>query len=294
MAIIFGPINSRRFGRSLGIDLSPSIKQCNFNCVYCELTKAKPIEEAKEIVSLDEILGEAAKEIKNHGEIDVLTITANGEPTLYPHFAKLTDELKKNFPEQKLLVLTNATRIRENFDALLKFNIVKCSLDSVIQKTFEKIDGTHTIQVANIIRSLQDFRKVYMGDFVLEILVVKGLNDKEEEFVALEKIIKTLNPKRIDLGSIDRPPAFNVKGVSYERLLELSKILGDLPVNIVKKPVYKDKKFFTQEEILEMLDRRPQSLEDVEKSFSKEAQKNMQALLEAKKIYIKNNYYTTH
>ena len=92
-SIIFGPIPSRRFGISLGIDLSPSKKQCNFDCLYCELEGAKTVEKMDEFPSVEDII----KEIKNsfliHPKIDVLTLTCNGEPTLYP---KLNELLMKS------------------------------------------------------------------------------------------------------------------------------------------------------------------------------------------------------
>jgi len=85
MNIIFGPVISRRFGTSLGIDLSPSHKQCNFDCLYCELAPALTIDKQEKSISVESIADELTKALNEHQNIDVITITANGEPTLYPY-----------------------------------------------------------------------------------------------------------------------------------------------------------------------------------------------------------------
>ena len=94
-SIIFGPIPSRRFGISLGIDLSPTKKQCNFDCLYCELEGAKTVEKMDEFPSVEDIIKEIQNSFSNHPKIDVLTLTCNGEPTLYPKLNELIDEINK-------------------------------------------------------------------------------------------------------------------------------------------------------------------------------------------------------
>ncbi len=289
--IVFGPVFSRRFGTSLGVDLSPGLKQCNFNCVYCELEKAKPVSAMRPLASPDEILSEIKTALSKHENIDVLTLTANGEPTLYPFFGELVRRIKQDLPGAKLLVLSNATRIRENLQALLQCDIVKFSLDSAVQKTFEKIDGARGIAVVDVISAVRDFSAVYKGELILEILVVAGLNDTAREMQAIQAALLGVKFARADLASIDRPPAFNVKGVSYEDLKALAAHLPDLPVSIVQSPVYKQKNYFEKSEILEMLKRRPQSTSDVAKAFNDAAQANLQDLLARKKIKLKNNFF---
>jgi len=91
MNIIFGPVASRRFGKSLGVDLSPNRKQCNFDCLYCELKPSKTVEKFEEIIPVETVLEEIKKGIAEHNDIDMLTITANGEPTLYPYLKDLIE-----------------------------------------------------------------------------------------------------------------------------------------------------------------------------------------------------------
>jgi len=124
MNIIFGPIHSRRFGKSLGVDLSPGKKQCNFDCLYCELDPAKTMGYQDEILEVKTIVYAIRKALEEHEDIDFLTITANGEPTLYPHLSELMDEINKIKGNTKTLILSNAATIDDPKvqDALLKFD----------------------------------------------------------------------------------------------------------------------------------------------------------------------------
>lgn len=133
--IIFGPIHSRRFGKSLGVDLSPGKKQCNFDCLYCELDPAKTMDSYDDVVSVEEIASAIKQALKEHKDIDFITLTANGEPTLYPHLSKLIDEINTFKGMTKTLILTNAATIDDIKvqDALLKLDEVKLSLDCATQ-----------------------------------------------------------------------------------------------------------------------------------------------------------------
>ena len=138
--VIFGPIHSRRFGKSLGVDLSPSKKQCNFDCLYCELDPAKTMGDQDEVLRVETIITAIQKGLSEHQDIDFLTITANGEPTLYPHLSELIDEINKIKGKTKTLILSNAATIDdpEVQSALLKLDEVKLSLDCATQKCLKK------------------------------------------------------------------------------------------------------------------------------------------------------------
>jgi len=111
--IIFGPIHSRRFGKSLGVDLSPGKKQCNFDCLYCELDPAKTMDAYDDVVSVVEVTSALKTALKEHDDVDFITLTANGEPTLYPHLSKLIDEINTFKGKTKTLILSNAANIDE-------------------------------------------------------------------------------------------------------------------------------------------------------------------------------------
>ncbi|RXK12318.1 radical SAM protein [Halarcobacter mediterraneus] len=285
--IIFGPIPSRRFGISLGIDLSPSSKQCNFDCLYCELEKAKTVETMTKYPSVEEVINEVKASFKKHPKIDVITITANGEPTLYPHLDKLIDELNKIKKNAKTLILSNGSTIYDEkvYKALLKIDTVKLSLDCVSEKCFKKLDRVHSgIDIDKIIESMIKFRKETTNILVLEVLFVKTLNDKEEEIKALYEAIKKINPHRVDIGTIDRPPAYKVKPVSFETLQSIAETFEGINVNIAYKNRPKLESSFSEEEIKTMLKRRPLTQEDINNMFDEDSKKLLEILVSQKVV----------
>ena len=285
--IIFGPIPSRRFGISLGVDLSPDTKQCNFDCLYCELKPAKTVDKMDSYPSVDEVLEAIKDSYAKHPKIDVITITANGEPTLYPKLDELIVKINEIKNDTKTLILSNGGTIYDKkiFDALLKFDTVKLSLDCVSQKCFKKLDRIHNnIDIEKIIESMIEFRKKTNKSFVLEILFVKNLNDKDEEIELLYEAVKKINPHRVDIGTIDRPPAYEVKPVSFEVLESIAKRFENINVNIAYKNRPKQINSYSSEEILSMLERRPLTLEDINNMFDENSKKELEKLIEMSKI----------
>ncbi len=289
MNIIFGPIHSRRFGKSLGVDLSPSSKQCNFDCLYCELDPAKTVGAYDEVLGVDVIVGAIVEALAVHEDIDVITFTANGEPTLYPHLATLMDEVEKINGDTKTLILSNAGLIDEVGvqDALMKFDEVKLSLDCASQKCLQKLDRSHDgIDVENIKAGMLAFKARYTKPLVIEILIVANLNDNSEEIAKLNAYLLKLQPTRIDMGTIDRPPAFDVKPVSYERLLEISHLFdASLPLYIAsRKKAESRAESYSEEEIIQTLSKRPLTYEDIEALFDEKSQERLKNLLKKERI----------
>jgi len=280
MRYIFGPVASRRFGMSLGIDLSPDKKRCNFDCIYCELDPAKPINFYDNPPKVDEIFNEVKEAVRKY-EFDVLTITSNGEPTLYPYLNDLIDKLKTL--NKKLLILSNSSTImkKEIQEALKKLDIVKLSLDAVTPEIFKKIDRPFKgIEIEDIIQGIIEFRKIYKGELIIEILVVKGINDREEEFKKLNEVLAKINPNRVDISTIDRPPAYRVEGVDINRLFELSENIKNQNIFIPTRDKIDYKiEDLTKEELLETLKKRPFSESDIKNIFSSNTQKIFNDLL---------------
>ncbi|MCT7621473.1 radical SAM protein [Aliarcobacter butzleri] len=291
-SIIFGPIPSRRFGISLGIDLSPSKKQCNFDCLYCELESAKTVDKMDIFPSVDEIIKAIKESFRNHPKIDVITITCNGEPTLYPKLSELIDEINKIKGETKTLILSNGSTIykKEIFEALLKIDIVKLSLDCVSEKCFKKLDRQNkSVEIEKIVPSMIEFSQKTKKDFVLEVLFVKDINDKDEEIELLFKAVKQINPKRIDIGTIDRPPAYKVNPVSYKFLEDVANKFEGLNVNIVFKNRPKQITSYNKEEILSMINRRPLTIEDIENMFDSQSKIFLEELIRNQEIGLVDN-----
>jgi wyosine [tRNA(Phe)-imidazoG37] synthetase (radical SAM superfamily) len=291
-SIIFGPIPSRRFGISLGIDLSPSKKQCNFDCLYCELEGAKTVDKMDTYPSVQEIIKAVKESFLKHPKIDVITITCNGEPTLYPKLDELVDEINKIKNQTKTLILSNGSTIykEEVFKTLLKIDTVKLSLDCVSEKCFKKLDRQNSsVEIEKIVPAMCEFSKETKNDLVLEVLFVKDLNDKEEELELLYKSIVSINPKRVDIGTIDRPPAYEVKPVSYEFLEYVATKFQNINVNIVYKNRPKLIQSYNKEEIISMLKRRPLTKEDIENMFDDDSKILLEELFENKIINLVNS-----
>ncbi len=292
MNLTFGPVNSRRFGLSLGIDLSPEFKQCNYDCLYCELKGAKVVDKIQNPPLVKDVIKEVKNALSKHQNIEVITITANGEPTLYPYLKELVSELNKIKKDKKLLILSNASTIYDKTiqDALLDIDIVKLSLDSVNLKTFKKLDRPHKdVNLREIIEGMISFRKIFKNSLVLEVLVVESLNDTKEEFQNLNLIFNKIKPNRVDISTIDRPSAYKVNPVNIEKLEVLSKLIENIPVSVAKRKT--DIKAFydlEKQESLSLLEKRPQSEDDVKNLFSKKSQQNFSELLNDKKIKLIN------
>ncbi len=287
MNTIFGPINSRRFGVSLGIDLSPKIKQCNFDCLYCELAPMATVASQSEVVAVKTIM----KQLKEHlnNSIDVITLTANGEPTLYPNLSELIDEIDKVKNTTQTLILTNSANLvnETTFQTLLKLDQVKLSLDAVSHDVFKKIDRPHeSIHIDDVITKVVEFSKIYKGKLFIEILFVHGLNDTKEEVQKLNAVLRDINASRIDLGTIDRPPAYPVVGISYKELHEIAQMFDNsLPIHIASRVhAEANNTSYNEIEIINTLDKRPLTQDDINLLFDEQSKQRLQKLLNESKI----------
>ena len=289
-SIIFGPINSRRFGMSLGVDLSPSFKQCNFDCLYCELAPAATVDAQSQTISVDAIIEELQKHLDE--KIDVITLTANGEPTLYPHLDALIEAINRVKKSTQTLILTNSASLVNSdvFNSLLKLDQVKLSLDAISSDVFKKIDRPHeSINVDAIVQRVKEFSKVYRGKLFIEILFVHELNDTKEEVAKLNEVLLELDALRVDLGTIDRPPAYPVMGVSYKELHQLSLMFdASLPIHIASRVhAEPNNAFYSDAEIINTLDKRPLTMDDINLLFDADTKERLQKLLDSDEVAIK-------
>jgi len=287
MGYVFGPVNSRRFGLSLGIDLSPKEKSCNFDCVYCELKGAKPVKSIPNPPKVQDVIDGVKTALKKFPNIKVITITSNGEPTLYSELDELVDGLNKIKGDKKLLILSNSSTICDKSiqNTLSKIDIVKLSLDCATKRCFKRIDRPlKEIDLNNIIECLMEFGKVFKNTLVIEVLLVKGINDNIEEMQKIADILQRLKPDRVDLGTIDRPPAYDVKPVKEEKLEELAKLFKGLNISLIRKNTPLKKVDFTKDELVELISHRPQSSFDIEHFFSAKSKKVLEDLLKEEKV----------
>jgi len=238
-------------------------------------------------VSVDEIIEALTPHL--HDTIDVITLTANGEPTLYPHLDALINSINAIKGETQTLILTNSAALTDEsvYKALLKLDQVKLSLDAVTPEIFKKIDRPHkSIDVSAIVEKVIEFSREFRGKLFIEILFVHTLNDTKEEVEKLNATLLEVNATRIDIGTIDRPPAYPVTGISYKELHEISLMFDkSLPIHIASRIHAKpNNRYYSRDEILNTLEKRPLTQEDINLLFDKQSKKSLEELLIEQKI----------
>ncbi|WP_134044003.1 radical SAM protein [Helicobacter pullorum] len=304
MDIIFGPVQSRRFGESLGIDLSPKTKQCNYDCLYCELKGKKAQDSMQEILEVEEILEAIKKGLKQFKNIQSLTITANGEPTLYPYLYELMLRLEDIKGGVQTLLLTNGSLLWDLSvsRACLLFDKVKFSLDAISPEVFKKIDRpTKNISLEQILQGIYQFSADFSGELYAEILFVKNINDNLDEIKKMARFLAPMRLKRLDISSIDRPPAYKVSPIPQEQLEIFARIFRDFKIPTflpTRTPNTKKENLnLSQDEILKTLALRPMSKEDIESLWSEESINRLEILHQEKKVNINNvngiNFFIT-
>ncbi|MCX8058022.1 MAG: radical SAM protein [Spirochaetes bacterium] len=292
---IFGPVLSRRLGISLGIDLLP-YKTCSLDCIYCECGKTTNLTVKREnYYNLNEVFEEVKDFMLNNDEPDFITFSGSGEPTLFKDFGLLADMIKNEFPKVKLCLLTNSTffSLEEVREGAKKFDIVLPSLDAATDEDFYKINRPHKdLNLKDIIDGLIKFRKEFSGKIWLEVFFAKNVNDNEENINQLYYYIKLISPDRVQLNTLDRPPAYEgvevVDKIFLENLIERWK---DLNVEIIsrykKRNNIKDYSEAFEHLLLNSLKRRPLTIEDLENIFhidKKTINKYLDVLENEKKI----------
>jgi wyosine [tRNA(Phe)-imidazoG37] synthetase (radical SAM superfamily) len=211
MKTIFGPVPSRRLGRSLGIDVV-SPKTCSYDCIYCESGRTTHLTLKRQaFVDPAEVLHELEDYFRNRPDsVDVLTFSGAGEPTLYLGLGELIRALKRRYEHLPLVVLTNGSLLwdGEVRRDLLEADRVVPSLDAVSDEVFQKLNRPHPgLNLAHVVEGLYAFRRLYSGEFHLEVMLVADINDQGEELRAIARVVDKLQPNRVELNTVVRPPA---------------------------------------------------------------------------------------
>jgi len=209
---VFGPVPSRRLGRSIGINNIPP-KICTYSCIYCQLGRSlKMIADRQEYYSPDELLIEVKEKIKNayanNESIDFLTIVPDGEPTLDKNLGKLIELLKSL--NIKIAIITNSTLIDlpDVRNALIKADWVSVKIDTVNENIWRKIDRPHKkFQLDSILKGIIEFSKEFKGQFVTETMLVKSINDNTQNLSEVAEFIKKIHASISYLSIPTRPPA---------------------------------------------------------------------------------------
>ncbi|WP_448873184.1 radical SAM protein [Desulfobulbus propionicus] len=302
MNCIFGPVNSRRLGRSLGIDLFPS-KICNLNCVYCEVGRTQnPVGQRGPYSDTQALLAEIdlfCAESARLAEVDVLTLTAKGEPTLHRDFGEILRFLKHK-TTKPVAVLTNGTTMTDPQvrAELLPADVVTPSLDAAREESFRRIDRPMAgLNLDEIIAGITTFSHAYQGALWLEILLAQGINDTPEDIEALIAAIQPMRIDRIQLNTVVRPPAESfARPVPAQQLTAIGHrfrqalaLPVDLPFAPATEPVSSaepsplEATAMATESVLrnivEMLQRRPCTAVDIDRTFHLNGPEKVEQLL---------------
>jgi len=230
---VMGVINSRRLGKSLGLDIigADGTKRCNFNCIYCEVGNGKYETKRGVYADFDVALEELKKSYTS--DVDVITFSGNGEPTLNIELGNYIDAIKE-FTKTPVCVITNSTTLNdaEVVNALLKADIVMPSIDTCSVDTFKLIDRPLHVDLDIVMKSLLDFSSIYKGKLFLEILFVKGVNDSEEDILRLTEFVKLVNPTELHINTVDRTPAEKVEFYTPEEKDELANFFVGLGIEV--------------------------------------------------------------
>ncbi len=220
---IFGPVPSRRLGRSLGIDVIPA-KTCSFDCIYCEsgptthlsVKRENFFDPAEVLRQLDEFFRRSPR------GADTITFSSAGEPSLYLQLGELIRQIKKKYRETPLALLTNGSLLWDDAvrKDLLEADIVVPSLDAATPGTFSKINRPHpSLRLDEVIEGIRAFRKDYRGRLHLEIMLVSDVNDSPEELSALAREAGDIDADVIELNTVARPPAIDgTRGLPEDRM----------------------------------------------------------------------------
>ena len=229
---LFGPVPSRRLGMSLGVDLVPK-KVCSLNCVYCEVGETTHLTtDRKEYVKYDKIVTELKQFMSNKPNIDYITFSGSGEPTLNSRIGEVLTFVKQNYADVKTAILTSGALLSnsELRSELLEADVILPSLDAGNQLVFKKINRPNPkLNMDTYIQGLIDLRKEYKGKIWLEVFLLKGYNDSTEELKLLKKAILKIKPDIVQLNTLDRPGT--IEGLVALTKEELQKVidLWDIP-----------------------------------------------------------------
>lgn len=268
---LFGPVPSRRLGISLGLDLVPH-KVCSLNCVYCECGATTDLTiDPKEYVPYKKVIEELDDYLAHHPEPDYITFSGSGEPTLNSRIGDVVSYIKAHYPQIKIAILTNATLFfnPEVRNSLLEIDLVLPSIDAASRESFLKLNRPHPkLDHAEHIKNLIKFRREFNGQIWLEVFLLKGYNDSEEDLNALKNAIEKINADMVQLNTLDRPGVLsNLKAIPYSELERIKKQWGLANIEIISPVSEREKKGSFREDIenaiLETISRRPCTLADL-------------------------------
>lgn len=229
MSCLFGPVPSRRYGRSLGIDLVP-MKTCCYDCVFCQLgLTPKTTCERRDYIPIQTVLAELEAWLAKHNEVDMLTLCGSGEPTLHAHFGEVLQWIRTKTPYPSLLMSNGALFFDPDVrrDAALA-NRVKISMHFWDEASFQAtVRPDVAISFEQVYEGWRKFREEFRGLLDIEFFALPGLNDSPEALSRVHQLMAPLRPDTVTVNSAERPPADScVRAVPVEQLAHLRSFFG--------------------------------------------------------------------
>ena len=288
---LFGPVPSRRLGVSLGIDLVPH-KTCSLNCIYCECGATTDLTvERREYVPTDRVLAELDDFLKDKPALDYITFSGSGEPTLHSGIGAIIKHIRVHYPAYRIAVLTNGCLFytKSVRDEVLDADVIIPSLDAATDRVFRRIDRPHrNLDIGKIISGLISLREEFSGDIWLEVFIVPGINDTDEELAALKSAIGKIRPEKIQINTLDRPGVVDwIRPATAEELAHVVASLHMPGAELIGRPASRTEiPSFSgdiRDAVLQTIRRRPCTVDDLAAMFGlhpNEINKYIQVLLE--------------
>jgi len=236
---LYGPVFSRRLGRSLGVDIVP-YKTCSLDCIYCECGSTTDLTlERKEYFPTNDIIQELHNFLASGPVLDYITFAGSGEPTLHLGIGTIISFLKNHFPQYRTAILTNATLLNNDqvINDIKQADLIVPSLDGISSKIFKQVNRPHPLlKPDHLIKGIKKLRTVFTGELWLEIFIVPGINDYPEELDQFKKVLKTIHFEKIQLNSLDRPGTVDwIKKGDLRSLENIASYLGPGNIEIVSR-----------------------------------------------------------
>ena len=237
---VFGPINSRRLGKSLGVDLVTA-KTCSLDCIYCEARATTNLTMTRmEYVPVAEVIAELEATLREIPAPDYITFSGAGEPTLNSGIGKVIDFIKENHPEYRVCLLSNGLLLGDETlqDELRKLDLIIPSLDASSEEEYLYINRPFPGEtLEKLINGLSSFRKNIPVKMALEIFVVPGINDSDESIRRFAEAVKRIQPDAIQLNTLDRRGVIgDLQAAPRETLEKFASVLGKIAPTAIFGP----------------------------------------------------------
>jgi len=224
----YGPVPSRRLGRSLGVSPIPH-KTCSYNCIYCQLGQTNKLQVKREsFYPKEDILSDIEK-VMNPANVDYITFVGDGEPTLCKDLGWLIKSCKNKWQIPVAVITNGSLFFMEDVRQDLKSSdVVLPTLDAGSEEVYRTLNRPHgSIGFEEMLQGQVDFRKEYPGKIWLEVMLVEGVNDSDGSLLEIKEAIEQVKPDRIYISVPIRPPAKpGVRPPEPERIMRAHEILG--------------------------------------------------------------------